>query len=1243
MSYKRLTTEDLIRDEPLASITGGEIPPELDTLNHRAIARRVAELASVSVGQQNIALFGPWGSGKSSFYGLMKQELETFDSSTRVVHFDAWKNAGPGFQANFLSEIQGQVNGDKSDDAAISLFTTRRTVRLPFGFNNSDPARKRRWLWKICVSLVLLFFGLPALWTLITFDASTQIPWIEQAVDNAVSWFGLAAGSSLLIAFVGILAEASKVTIEESSPSHVSQFGALFDRILSSRSIGSPRSSTKYVIFVDELDRCAPEDVMRTLEGLRTFLGHKQCVFVVAFDRDAVALTIKHHLERDRDIPARPDRPYYSTAGEYLDKIFQFQISLPPQSPHTFRKYALALVNAKEKGFWTELPSSALPRIVAILSPVHVTSPRRTKVLLNDFAVNSRVFESLGFAWLERAEEIAALTVIQTEFPKLASQIEREPGLLGALATLTAPERPGLAFLYHQYTGSSGASLDEIVDSQLQEVSTDSVSMSESDTKQSETIKTAGSVPPKTNQQNVADQLLANLQRFLRTLEEIQCQIPRADLILMHSSDQLLAFDDLNVYNTLLRAADIPIGEATKALESVSEKDAMQSIQYLLEHVEGELPDSIVRYVAIIGDLVVSLPADNLDSFAATLIGQWKKLANKTPNAVSRFTDSGLQGIARVIALSGNSSDIQNMHQLVAMHRGTAHARVLTELIVSSKGKVEDTTNTYLGRSAIKQVTLDSGPLWAFLNTNDAAGEPLSEQLAEELANSLTVEAIEEIAPTTATAGAREEAATANELAKRQYDEAITSSSRVVSELIAILPETMPNGPAHNWVFDVLSTLLDTSEWAVALHDEAIESVRASGNGLLANNLLLESIARGPALFLATWTEKINANDSAGHQQVHDALFRLLQMLADEEVETSERVSTVAAVAAVTQLATAHQLSVDLERLEGEVSVLIRRDWAVGELSILLAARNALSSLSALGLTEEAVVGFITDLYFGFVEHADDAATSLDNIAIELTKERVIILRDIERRSIEWLKADPEREATDVLRLLLAAQSLLLQRGERVTTLPASHVVRLNDPEGNVPHLRHWVITGPDLAEVKDVAENFNALEQVTANEWRLYSQRATRESRTGGWRWHRERGSAIAILTAIASNEVEDHLYGELADLVIAGATHQDRLEANKFYLSLPRANRSAAVSAIKIAMGLAETANKVDASMVAGNLLSSVNHMNASERKRLKGILDSWIEKATSVSQKMVKDLRDAGLLPQKKGWIVDRLGLK
>nr|WP_281349575.1 P-loop NTPase fold protein [Microbacterium rhizomatis] len=74
------------------------------------MARKVAELAKSANGKVNIALFGPWGAGKSSFNELLKEELKVIDPKARHITFDAWKNAGEGFRTNFLSELARPIS-----------------------------------------------------------------------------------------------------------------------------------------------------------------------------------------------------------------------------------------------------------------------------------------------------------------------------------------------------------------------------------------------------------------------------------------------------------------------------------------------------------------------------------------------------------------------------------------------------------------------------------------------------------------------------------------------------------------------------------------------------------------------------------------------------------------------------------------------------------------------------------------------------------------------------------------------------------------------------------------------------------------------------------------------------------------------------------------------------------------------------------------------------------------------------
>ncbi len=87
-------------------------------------------------------------------------------------------------------------------------------------------------------------------------------------------------------------------------------------------------SDQRLVVFIDELDRCAPSEVASTLESLRTFLGVEGCIFIVAADQQVLEHALTRHLRQAT--PPDLANPYYSAGSAYLDKIFQYQLSFPP-------------------------------------------------------------------------------------------------------------------------------------------------------------------------------------------------------------------------------------------------------------------------------------------------------------------------------------------------------------------------------------------------------------------------------------------------------------------------------------------------------------------------------------------------------------------------------------------------------------------------------------------------------------------------------------------------------------------------------------------------------------------------------------------------------------------------------------------------------------------------------------------------------------------------------------------------
>lgn len=98
----------------------------------------------------------------------------------------------------------------------------------------------------------------------------------------------------------------------------------------------------------------------------------------------------------------------------------------------------------------------SLDFVLFTLIPSHVHSPRRIKVLLNNYATNVRMTRSrLPGAWPVRAREIARLTAFQTEFPDFAADLRYEPRLPRYLLNGGAPASETVSDLLGGQPGSA--------------------------------------------------------------------------------------------------------------------------------------------------------------------------------------------------------------------------------------------------------------------------------------------------------------------------------------------------------------------------------------------------------------------------------------------------------------------------------------------------------------------------------------------------------------------------------------------------------------------------------------------------------------------------------------------------------------------------------------------------------------------------------------------------------------------
>lgn len=453
-----VTADDLVSDRALEAA-------EEDEFNHEALANRVAELVTIAAPPLNVALFGPWGSGKSSIAGFLKQNLEHPDrnESVEFAYYDAWKYGGESLRRNFISraaaELELPADDPDYEEFYRGLYQTTRRVRLKDQLLKQTVGLGFALLAVLFVALnVVTALGAGALSVVTNEDFLGEI---GRVLPKSVAGTGLAAMAAAVATALFALA---KFDIEESAPSADEEFSDTFRKLIKTVRRGPSRAPSalwgwnrrrrvapqeqksggpeRIVFFIDELDRCTEEDVVKTLVAVRTFLDEKHCVFVVAADRAVLETALDKAAEQET--PTSEDAPYYSTAGAFLDKVFQHQLTIPPLRSRRLSRFARDQVGVKKAGIWKELRDNRLlDDVVYALVPAHVRSPRRIKVLLNNFAINARIAQARGVAWPSRAEEMAKLTVLQTEYPALADDLHIEPRLPWLLLEPNSGEAKG--------------------------------------------------------------------------------------------------------------------------------------------------------------------------------------------------------------------------------------------------------------------------------------------------------------------------------------------------------------------------------------------------------------------------------------------------------------------------------------------------------------------------------------------------------------------------------------------------------------------------------------------------------------------------------------------------------------------------------------------------------------------------------------------------------------------------------
>lgn len=274
---------------------------------------------------QMIALYGEWGSGKTSLMKYIRAQLDA-GTSFKTVFFPAWEM-------------------EKDNNLALSLLES--IIESASGIDKTD-------------------------------------------VKGALLAIGAGIGKSLSINIgpikfsgkevIQAVEDYNKSITDDSSLKKIHDFKEQY-RDLETNILETAKKQ-KLIVFIDDLDRCEPENVLNLLSAIKLFFTFgNRTIFVCGLDEKAIDEAVK---VKYKDVVK---------SGEYMEKIFDISFDMPKPDMKKMIEFYF-----NDVWFHSNLPAGEIVQKTIIpdykevvsgvqnfLEEMHFTNPRHVKKVLNKY------------------------------------------------------------------------------------------------------------------------------------------------------------------------------------------------------------------------------------------------------------------------------------------------------------------------------------------------------------------------------------------------------------------------------------------------------------------------------------------------------------------------------------------------------------------------------------------------------------------------------------------------------------------------------------------------------------------------------------------------------------------------------------------------------------------------------------------------------------------------------------------
>ncbi len=248
-----------------------------------------------------IALYGAWGSGKSSIKNMVLESLRSAkpDAAPTILEFNPWQWAGQDQLAEaFFREVEIVLKGSPSPDMKkVAARWRLYAARLKVVSFISDKTSQM-------VSGALGFF------------LGTGTAWSIFADHPALGILGLIGAVVLLASFKAISAISELVSrLRDVKEAGAEVYGKSLEELKKSLREQLGKLSKPIVVIIDDIDRLTPDEIRLLFQLVKANADFPNVVYFLLFQRNVV--------ERSLDCP-----PAIS-GQEFLEKIVQVGFDIP--------------------------------------------------------------------------------------------------------------------------------------------------------------------------------------------------------------------------------------------------------------------------------------------------------------------------------------------------------------------------------------------------------------------------------------------------------------------------------------------------------------------------------------------------------------------------------------------------------------------------------------------------------------------------------------------------------------------------------------------------------------------------------------------------------------------------------------------------------------------------------------------------------------------------------------------------